>query len=79
MPKKELKYVNLSDAHRCSSLPYDHIFKALYDKKIPYDISEDIEQELYKIYNGLLEDLQLEEELHYKKKRKRGFFNKIGK
>ncbi|WP_148347031.1 hypothetical protein [Robertmurraya massiliosenegalensis] len=77
LPKKEIKQLNLANSHQCISLPYEHIFKAYYDKKIPYDISRDVEEELIIVYDGLLKEMGLEEEIKYRKKKKRGFFSRV--
>lgn len=78
IPKKELRQIRLEEAHQCPMFPYDQIFKAIYDKKTPYDMSEDIENELSVIYKGLLDEIRIEESRQNKKRKGiRGILEKV--
>lgn len=69
VPKKELKQLNLLDAHRCPPLPYNDIFESLFRKRIPYDISRNIQKELNVTYLGLFEDMEIQIETNYKNRK----------
>lgn len=69
VPKKELRQLNLQDANRCPQLDYDEIYKSYFDKKIPFDTSKEIQEELSITYKGLFDDMEIEIETKIKKKR----------
>lgn len=68
-PKKELKQLKIEHAHRCPVLDSHQVFKAFFGKKVPFDTSKEVEDELSITYNGLLEEMRLTGEVQYKKKR----------
>jgi hypothetical protein len=70
IPKEELKRLDLVQALRCPALNAKEVFKAFYDKKIPFDEAKEIEEELETTYNGILTDMEMNGEVQYTKKRR---------
>lgn len=69
VPKKELKQLELDKAHRCPAIESKLIFKALFDKKIPFDTNGEIEEKLAITYKGLTGEMGFQGEVQYKKRR----------
>lgn len=78
IPKKELKKLELDLSHRCLALETNQVYKSMFDKKTPYDGSRDIQEELNIVYDDLFEDMGLNGEIKYKRKKAlRGMFHRV--
>lgn len=75
-PKSELKELGLKDSFKVPRLDYEEIMKSFFQKRIAYQSSDSLKEELFEVYEDM--SIAININLPTSKKKKTGIFNLVG-